>query len=388
LLEELYNRKEQGEAWKTERLLLPEVMEGLMEDIKDAYSLDQPIDLGGAGIIWKVLDLRSPHKDPVFRALKMPRPKEGIHTSIENEAKALLNVRHQSIIPVHYVSEIEAKGLCYSFFVMDFVQDGEDMLKRTRRELEEISALRQRWHDEDDSAKRKEIERDHQKRTSFAVSWLVRAIRDISSAIAYLHSEQIVHFDIKPANILVDAKGNALLADLGYAKKKSDDSTAAVKVGFTEFYAHEDLTTGMIGSRGDRTGNRRENTFTPKQFRYEWDVFAFGKSILHMLRLFHRRDRAWVSLAYPLDYLHLAACRMLDGKNGTIKEAELDDARYYEEWRGLKAEDFGREGLRYRDSHSINVDMEKIAGDFQLEHEVPELSGTNRARMGVTRESR
>ncbi len=381
MLKDLYEKKNQSEAWKTESPPLPEVMKHLLENIKDAYSLDTPIDLGGAGIIWKVLDLRSPHKDPVFRALKMPRPKEGIHTSIEDEAKALLNVRHQSIIPVHYVSQIETGDHCYSFFVMDFVQDGEDMLKRTRRLLKEISTLREKWHQEDDIAKRKDIDRTVQEKMSSAVSWLVKAIRDISSAVAYLHSQHIIHFDIKPANILVDANGNALLADLGYAKTKGADSTINVRVGFTEFYAHEDLTTGMTYSRGDRTGNRRENSFKPTEFRYEWDVFAFGKSILHMLGLFHQRDHAWVSLSYPLDYLHVAACRMLDGKNGSIREADLDEAKYYEEWRGLTAEDFGREGLRYRDSHSIRVDMEKLAGDFQLEHEVPELAGTNRARI-------
>ncbi|TEB32783.1 kinase-like protein [Coprinellus micaceus] len=43
-------------------------------------------------------------------------------------------------------------------------------------------------------------------------------VRDILSAMAYLHSKKIVHGDIKGANILVNNSGRACVADLGFSR--------------------------------------------------------------------------------------------------------------------------------------------------------------------------
>jgi serine/threonine protein kinase len=56
---------------------------------------------------------------------------------------------------------------------------------------------------------------------------LIVWLRDILSGLSYLASQQIIHCDIKPGNILIAPHRPALIADLGYAKHWPRPSSAA-----------------------------------------------------------------------------------------------------------------------------------------------------------------
>ncbi|KPB75365.1 serine/threonine-protein kinase [Pseudomonas cannabina] len=56
-------------------------------------------------------------------------------------------------------------------------------------------------------------------------------IRQIASALGYAHDQGLVHRDVKPANILFRADGNAVLSDFGIAKSL-DDRTQFTQAGF------------------------------------------------------------------------------------------------------------------------------------------------------------
>ncbi|NWB96101.1 protein kinase [Pseudomonas gingeri] len=56
-------------------------------------------------------------------------------------------------------------------------------------------------------------------------------VRQIASALGYAHAKELVHRDVKPANILFRADGTAVLSDFGIAKSL-DDRTQFTQAGF------------------------------------------------------------------------------------------------------------------------------------------------------------
>lgn len=68
----------------------------------------------------------------------------------------------------------------------------------------------------------------------------MRYIKQIASALKYMHDDMhICHYDVKPANILLDGKGNAILIDFGISKNYDARGleTSITPVGMSEGYA-------------------------------------------------------------------------------------------------------------------------------------------------------
>ena len=68
----------------------------------------------------------------------------------------------------------------------------------------------------------------------------MKYVRQIASALKYMHEEQnICHYDVKPANILLDNKGNAVLIDFGISKNydANGHETTTTPIGMSEGYA-------------------------------------------------------------------------------------------------------------------------------------------------------
>lgn len=68
----------------------------------------------------------------------------------------------------------------------------------------------------------------------------MKYVKQIAQALKYMHEEQhICHYDVKPANILVDDKDNAVLIDFGISKNydAQGQETTTTPVGVSEGYA-------------------------------------------------------------------------------------------------------------------------------------------------------
>ena len=109
--------------------------------------------------------------------------------------------------------------------------------------------------------------------------WLAKKLLSIAQALTYLHLSETIHFDVKPANILIDSDGKPVLSDLGFAKRKVQQGENVI-AGFTLFYAHPDLRTEYQHMSSQ---NRVRRKLNPTQFNYSWDIYAFGKPILDVV---------------------------------------------------------------------------------------------------------
>ena len=94
-------------------------------------------------------------------------------------------------------------------------------------------------------------------------------IRQVADAVSYLHQKGLCHYDIKPANILTNSMGKAILADFGLAKQYDEqgEETSTTPVGKSKGYAPpEQYKAGGV------------STFSP-----ETDIYALAATLYKLL---------------------------------------------------------------------------------------------------------
>ena len=75
---------------------------------------------------------------------------------------------------------------------------------------------------------------------------ILKIIRQLLSALSYIHSKNIAHHDIKPENILFDDQYNAYLSDFGCA---ADEITDSQYIGGTPEYMAPEIISGSAKDR-------------------------------------------------------------------------------------------------------------------------------------------
>ena len=97
----------------------------------------------------------------------------------------------------------------------------------------------------------------------------LRYIRQVASALEYIHSNNMMHLDIKPANILLDGNDNAVVIDFGLSKQYDDtgQQTSTTPVGISHGYAPiEQYSKNGVG------------TFSPST-----DIYSLGATLYKLL---------------------------------------------------------------------------------------------------------
>ena len=184
------------------------------------YSLDRELGRGGMGIVYLARDVQL-DRDVAIKVLpthlaRQPASRE----RFLREARMAAGLSHPHIVPIHRVGE--AGG--FVFFVMSYVA-GETLGERLRREgpLPPAEAM--------------------------------RVLREVAWALAYAHGRGIVHRDVKPDNILLEAgTGRALVTDFGIAHGgdgEEPDTDPGRIMGTAHFMSPEQAASGPVDGRSD-----------------------------------------------------------------------------------------------------------------------------------------
>ena len=159
-----------------------ELRQRLARTLAGRYEITRLLGRGGMAVVFLAEDLALERQV----AIKVLPPEMSHDTKLiprfHQEAKTAAKLDHPNIIPIYRV-ESEA-GLVY--FVMKYV---------TGRSLEQLL--------EDGP---------------LPIDLARRVLREAALALGHAHQRRIVHLDVKPANIMMEADGRVMLTDFGISK--------------------------------------------------------------------------------------------------------------------------------------------------------------------------
>ena len=222
------------------------------------YRIDRYLSSGGFGNTYVATNLKFEEqvaiKEFFMRGISQ-RDDDSLSVSVSNEtnvqqftsqrdkfckeARRLRRLRNDHIVAVHDL--FDENGT--SYYEMDLIR-GESLSERLKRLGQPLA--------EDE---------------------VLRILDQVLDALAVVHAQGLYHLDLKPANIMVDQTGRALLIDFGASKQMSSDGSHSVStssaLAFTPGYAPLEQTEQNMKSFGPWT-----------------DLYALGATLYKLLTNF------------------------------------------------------------------------------------------------------
>jgi serine/threonine-protein kinase len=193
-------------------------MAGVKEVLAGRYELLDVLGRGGMGVVYRARD-RVLDRIVAVKVLPLDRAQDPtLVARFEREARAAGGLSHRNIVAVFDLGTDQETR----FIVMEYLT-GESLSERLRV------------------------------RGSLGVTEAVDVAAQVAAALAAAHSGGIVHRDVKPANVMVDAHGHVKVLDFGIARLTAGSSLTqtATVLGSAPYLAPELCRGAAADARSD-----------------------------------------------------------------------------------------------------------------------------------------
>lgn len=231
----------------------------------ERYILEKLIGVGGFADVWKATDTYSKKNSTIALKIYTRLDEDGINT-LSEEYDRMKNISHPNLLKADHFDRWEN----IPYLEMKFCSGGS--LDKHIGKVDSSEAI--------------------------------AIIRDLAEGLRFLHQNDIIHQDIKPANVLIDANGRYVLSDFGISSKSKTKlsksvNAASKNTSMTEDYAPPEKFSPRVDDRKpDRKG----------------DIFSFGISMYELITGY-----------LPFD--NLATGRQLQYENVEIDFSAIQDEK-------------------------------------------------------------
>jgi len=184
----------------------------------EQFRVDAFVAAGGMGSVYRVWDLKRsvPLAMKILHADLADDP--AVFRRFRREANALKNLAHPNIVPFYGLHEVQD----FHFLLEGYINGPtlKDVLRRNGGQaLPVLEAL--------------------------------AYLKAVCAALGYAHAKGVVHCDIKPANVMIDAGGSIYLTDFGIARHSDSTTTTMGGAGTPAYMAPEQVRGEAVSSATD-----------------------------------------------------------------------------------------------------------------------------------------
>ena len=182
------------------------------------YEVQDFIGQGAMGVVYRAYHEQLERTGAV-KVMQAITPDTDSVARFRHEAQAIAKMRHPNIVDVYDFGEYEGTP----YMIVEYVAGGSLASKMAHGRLDQETAL--------------------------------KYLRGIAAGLDYAHAHGVVHRDVKPANVLLTADDQPVLADFGLAKLlqgSSLKSMTGVTTGTPAYMAPEQVTGGKVSPASDR----------------------------------------------------------------------------------------------------------------------------------------